>query len=615
MPAALDFSTPPLEHLTAEQRRKLAAAADVAFLQPGEVLIQTGESPAHLYLIVKGLVSERAGNDVTTVHGAGDLVGAAALAAPAPTTAEVRQETIAQLLPRPLLLDLCRANPAFEAWFAQRLGERLAARAAREATRGMAPLMMAKVGEAFLRPPVVVPAATPMQAAALRMHAEKATSLLVRRADDSLGVAPDDALGIVTDADLARAALVRALPFDTPIELVASFPAVTIDHDAFLFRAQLLMTQHGVRHMPVLRDGAVIGVLELIDLLGHMSSRSYLVMASIERAQTIDELGRAAATIGPLLEALHGTGMKIQAVAEMVSDLNRSILRRLFAFLAPPDLVANACLVVMGSEGRGEQLARSDQDNALIIADAAEIADAALREVCTRFTETLIGYGYPRCPGNMMVANPQWAQRESSFRTDIDTWLARPSGEGFLNLAALTDAAAVAGDPALLDRLRRHLFGSIGNAGGFLSHFARPILQFDTPLGFFHQILLGHGEHAGEIDVKKGGLFPIVHGVRALALEHRIEAVNSFARIDALVAAGALERDVAEDLAEALQYLMALRLRARLAKDRGGAGATDDNFVRAQDLSRLQHDGLRDSLLIAKRFKERISYHFRLDAF
>ncbi len=183
MPVALDFSAPPFDRLTAAEQRKLAAAADIAFLQPGEVLIHAGEAPAHLYLIVKGLVSERAGGDVITVHGAGDLVGAAALDAPAPTTAEVRQETIAQLLPRRLLLDICHANPEFEAWFAQRLGERLAARAAREATRGMAPLMMAKVGEAFLRPPVVVPATTPMQAAALRMHAEQASSLLVRRAD------------------------------------------------------------------------------------------------------------------------------------------------------------------------------------------------------------------------------------------------------------------------------------------------------------------------------------------------------------------------------------------------------------------------------------------------
>ena len=68
MPAALDFSIPPFERLTTEERRKLAAAADIAFLQPGEVLIQAGESPPHLYLIVKGLVSERVGADVITVQ-------------------------------------------------------------------------------------------------------------------------------------------------------------------------------------------------------------------------------------------------------------------------------------------------------------------------------------------------------------------------------------------------------------------------------------------------------------------------------------------------------------------------------------------------------------------
>ena len=229
MPVALDFSNPPFDCLTDEERRKLAAAADIAFLRPGEVLFREGETPAHLYLIVKGLVSERAGDEVITVRGAGDLVGADALATLTPATAEVRQETIAQLLPRRMLLDLGRANPAFESYFTQRLGERLAARVARDTTRGMAPLMMAKVEEAFLHPPVVVPAATPMQQAALRMHEERATSLLVCRAD---GVQ-----GIVTDADLAKAVFIRGLPLDAPVEQVASFPAMAIDHDAFLFRA------------------------------------------------------------------------------------------------------------------------------------------------------------------------------------------------------------------------------------------------------------------------------------------------------------------------------------------------------------------------------------------
>lgn len=605
MAIALDFSVPPFDSLTEAQRRKLSAAADVAFLQPGAVLFREGETPDHVWLIVKGMISEKTGDEVVTVHGAGDLAGAGALAAASATTAEVRQETIAQILPRPLLLEFCGANPAFEAFFARRLGERLAARAAREAAHGMAPLMMAKVADVPLHPAHEAAAETTMKQAALRMKAASATSLLVRRADGVLGIA--------TGADLANASLVRDLPPDTPLGAVATFPAHTIPRGAFLYQAQLLMTRLGVRHVPVVSGETIDGVLELIDLVGYMSSRSYLVTAEIERASGIDELGRAANAIGPLLAALQGTGMKIRAIAEMISDLNRAVLRKLFGFLAPPALQTHACLLVMGSEGRGEQLARTDQDNALIVADDAAIDEAALETFRTRFTETLIGFGYPRCPGDMMVSNPRWTKREAAFRADIDSWASRPSGESFLNLAVLTDAAAVAGDPALLTRLRSHLFERIGNAGGFLSHFARPVLQFDTPVGFFHQLLRSHTGHGGEIDVKKGGIFPIVHGIRALSLERRIEATNSFARIEALAAAGALEPDFAEDLAEALQYLMEIRLIAHLAKRPDGAA--EDNLVHPADLSRLRHEGLRDSLMIAKRFKDRMSYHFRLDAF
>lgn len=41
--------------------------------------------------------------------------------------------------------------------------------------------------------------------------------------------------------------------------------------------------------------------------------------------------------------------------------------------IAPANLVANTCLVVMGSEGRGEQVLKTDQDNALILSVMALI--------------------------------------------------------------------------------------------------------------------------------------------------------------------------------------------------------------------------------------------------
>jgi len=227
----------------------------------------------------------------------------------------------------------------------------------------------------------------------------------------------------------------------------------------------------------------------------------------------------------------------------------------------------------------------------------------------------MVACGYPPCSGGMMISNPAWTRTEGDFRQEVARWTGQPDGTGLINLAALVDGAPVAGDSSLFDGLHRFLYDQLSDAGGFLSHFARPILQFDTPIGFFHRLLQGHGEHAGDIDVKKGGIFPIVHGVRALALERHVDATNSFARIEALAEAKALEPDFAADLAEALQYLMEIRLMARLAKDRAGSDAIGDNFVHPDDLSRLQHEGLRDSLIVTKRFKERLSYHFRLDAF
>lgn len=609
MPVNFDFAIPPFEHLTAAERRKLQAAADTAYFRPGEVLFRAGEEPSHLYVLIKGLVSEKAGDEVITVYGAGDLVGAAALAGPATAAAEVQEEAIAQLLPRRLLLDLCRDNPSFRCYFTQSIGERLAARAAAEATRGIAPFMVAKVREANLHPPIFIAASATLKEAAIRMKEGNATSLLVRCFDGSFGV--------ITGTDLREAALIRELPLDTPVDRLATYRPVTVDHDEFLYRAEVLMIRHGIRRLPVLKDGDVIGILEIIDLLGYVSSHSHLVVAQVERATRVDDLREASAALGSLIEALHGAGVKIAVIAEMVTDLNRRIQRRLFEFLAPPELAAHACLVVMGSEGRGEQIARTDQDNALIIADGSPVSEATIRDFGARFTEAMVDFGYPRCPGDMMVSNPQWAKREAAFRSDVARWLALPEGDSFINLAALIDGEAVAGDAELLVRLRRDLFDGVGNAAGFLSHFARPVLQFDTPIGFFHQILLAKGEHEGEIDVKKGGLFPIVHGVRALALERRVAAVNTGARIAALADDGVLDRAFAGDLNEAFQFLMELRLHASLAQERrsGHGGEVGDAYVRAVDLSRLQRDGLKDSLLIVKRFKEQVSHHFRLDAF
>ena len=72
---------------------------------------------------------------------------------------------------------------------------------------------------------------------------------------------------------------------------------------------------------------------------------------------------------------LRRQGVKVEVVCEIVSDLNRHLFAKLFALTASPAIRDDGCLIVMGSEGRGEQTVRTDQDNGLILSDARRRSD------------------------------------------------------------------------------------------------------------------------------------------------------------------------------------------------------------------------------------------------
>jgi CBS domain-containing protein len=112
------------------------------------------------------------------------------------------------------------------------------------------------------------------------------------------------------------------------------------------------------------------------------------------------------------------------------------------------------------------------------------------------------------------------------------------------------------------------------------------------------------------VDLKRGGIFPIVHGLRCLALKHGIAQRNSFARCDALVQAGGLDATLARDLAQTLAVLQRLRLDAQLATL--DAGGMPDNFLQPAALRRLDRELLRDALRVVKAFQQHVRGVFHL---
>ena len=418
-------------------------------------------------------------------------------------------------------------------------------------------------------------------------------------------------LGILTDTDICRAVSEQQNPATTPCQSYASFNLRTIDADDEIGDALLTMTRYRIHRLPVIdANGEVAGVLGQSDMLAHIGHHSQLISLQIEQAKDLPSLDTAVELIGHYIRAQHQNGIKIGNVSRMVQTLNAQVFTKLWQLIVPNEVMTNTCVIVMGSEGRGEQIMRTDQDNALIIRDGYSHPDLAW--FAETFNNHLAALGYPLCDGNIMMTNPMWRQPLKQFEAQISLWFRNTDPIHSIYLSAIFDGEYVCGDESLLTSVREHL--KIAHRQSdlmFVRQFARAALQFGDVGQWWQKFvpLLGGKPSSYDIDLKKAGIFPLVHGIRTLALENDIfDAPSSKGRLKALVQARALNQQRADTLLEALEFFMAQRLSVALS--------TDDKHARQVDpttLSALERDLLNECLAVVKSFKGQLSRHYQLE--
>jgi CBS domain-containing protein len=597
MPSAFSAADPPFDRLTAAQAELAAGALDIGYFRPGETIIPQGGAAEALFVVIKGAVEERDRGELIGLLGPRDCFDSRALVQGAAAHAFLaREETLCHMLPRDVTLRLIRDNPRFAAFFYLELSQKLDAMAREAEASSVGTLMQARVRDLRLHRAAFIDAADTIEAAGQRMRDIDSNALFVRDGART---------GVVTGMNLSKAVVLNRLPISAPVGSIAHYDIVAVRPDDFVYSALILMTKANKRRVAV-RDGArYVGFLEDIELLSFLSGNAQLVAGRIDRAVALPDLAAAARQIEDQVRLLRRQGVKVEVIAEIVSDLNRRLFARTFALLAPPDLQARACLIVMGSEGRGEQTMRTDQDNALILREP--VAPAMLDAFRRDFTAALEGFGFPPCPGDVMVRNPLWSRTLDEYRADFRRWVALPDETAHMNVAIFYDAEAVAGDAALLAEAKAALIGSVSGGRAYMAHFARATETFPMPIGFFNNLLTRDGG-GDAVDLKKGGIFPIVHGVRSLALERGLTETGTAARIARLAAHGAFGAGFARDLAQSLFLLMTMRLDAQLDAIKGA-------LVRPGELSGVERDLLRDAFHVVKQFREIVRRHFNLGMF
>jgi CBS domain-containing protein len=589
----------PFDLLSSDELERVMDTMDIAYYPKETVLISSSLAPSSLYIIIKGTVNELVEDELQNVYGDGDSFDANALIyAKTQSRFVVQEDLICYELPKEVFLNLLQDIEAFKNYYMQDFAQKHQSLKQRHIQNELTPFMVARVEEIFLHVPCIVDAKTAIFDALKQMSEQKAKVILVDNGGE---------IGIVTDTDLRERVLLGDISVENPIIDIATSPVISILKQDFLFNALLYFTKYSIKRLVVMDEDKIVGILEQLDLLSYFASHSHLIAMQIIKAQDTSQLKLIGRDLLNLVRSLSSKGVKVRYISKLVSELNAKMMEKVFELSVPPELRQKCALIIMGSEGREEQLLRTDQDNALIIADNTE---EDFKPYMLDFNTKLQEIGFPQCLGDVMVSNDYWRRDVGSFKRLIDEWVDTLNQDSLQSLSIFLDAKVIAGDKTLLLHVKEYLYSRFDGHDDNLAHIAKAALEFDTPVSHLFGFVYGSDEHKSEFDIKKGGIFAIVHGIRTLALEHKLEQTNTIERIKQLNNSGIFDKKFATELMEAFDTLLNIRLHYQLKQP---DPMSSNNYINPKRLEKIERDLLKESFKVVNTFKKFLTYHFHLN--
>lgn len=592
-------TTAPFNLLDEQALAPLTRAIEVTYRKAGDVVIEAGARNDRLFIVRSGAVELMLAGEELTAR----LATGACFAYPSllrggyvRNTTSAIEDTLLYALPAEHFHSLRESNAFFAAFFAEDEAARLKHALKERKDAGGFSLDDRQIGELIARstPVTCLPDATIKQAVAM-MHERDVSTLAIC---DDTGL-----IGIFTDKDLRNRVVAKGVALTAPIAGVMTAGPRTLPAHSPIGEAMAMMAGGGFRHLPVLDDaGALSGILSATDILSAIGTNAIDAGMMIAKARDADELVKAAQAVPESFATMVASGVDAGHVMRFTSALGEAVHRRA-AELAEMELGAPPCpytLVVFGSLARGEQLVGSDQDNGLILCDSASEADEAYFEkLGTYISDLLDRCGYVFCKGGIMAKNHDQRRRLGEWCERYNSWITSPTEDRILRATIFFDMRAVHGDAALVSTMRRDVLARVKDNPLFTSYLARDALRSKVPLGIFRNLVLEKGEDGHKtFNAKSQAIMPIVDIARTHALAAGIKQVGTADRLTALSKAGRMNRDDAQSLEDALEFVNALRIAHQSRQIE--RGETPDNLISPDDLSSLERDYLKDALSVIR---------------
>jgi CBS domain-containing protein len=448
-----------------------------------------------------------------------------------------------------------------------------------------------------------------------RQHslAESASLMTAKRVSSGLIIEDEQLLGIVTDRDFRSRVISQGLASTTAISEVMTPNPDTIDCNATLFDATLLMTQRGIHHLPVLDQGMVVGIITSSDLILAKQDDPVYVVQHLSRQQSVEGLKAITAVVPNMLVAWVESSMRASQISRILTAISDVVTSRLIELaiqqLGPAPVAF--CWLDFGSQARGEQLLGADQDNGLLIADTLQDSDRAwFEQLATFVCDGLNECGYVYCPGKVMATTDEWRQPLSVWRETVDRWTRSPTPAAVMRVSIFFDLRVIYGDTDLAQQLQQTMLEKTSTNSIFLAALAANVLQHIPPLGLFRRFLVErNGEHRDSLNLKKRGVLPIIDMLRIHCLAHKISAVNSHERIAELVRREKMSISDGRNLQDAFDFIMQLRV-GEQARQLVNAERVS-NYFNPNNLPSTGRRHLRDAFTVVTEAQEALRLQYR----
>ncbi|MBK1721120.1 putative nucleotidyltransferase substrate binding domain-containing protein [Thiocystis violacea] len=607
-------SHPPFDQLPQEALERLPKRLSVRYFRRGTEFPPSEAEQPCLYILRRGAVELRdPEGELIGKLAEGDLCEMPCREQPDElnyqgTTAE---DTLVYALPCTELADLRAKHAAFSEHFDQSISNRLrkALDIVVDAPSAGTGLMTVRVRDMVKRSAITTGPETSIRDAARIMSEHHVSSLLIMDGERLAGM--------ITDRDLRNRCVAAGLPTDRPVRDIMTDTLTTVDMETLGFQALITMTRLNVHHLPVLADGQVAGLISSTDLTRFQSTNSVYLVGDIHRAETIETLVAISAKIAELQVHLITGGATGNHVGQAVSAITDAITLRLLelaeaALGAPPVPYA---WMVGGSQARREQSSHSDQDNALLLSDQATPEHEPYFAALAKFVnDGLNACGFIYCPGDVMAMNPKWRQPLRIWHKYFTNWILKPEPMALMLSSVFFDLRPLHDPSSLFPELQERVLERSRSNRIFIAYMASNAIKNRPPLGFFRNIVLIHGgDHDHTFDIKHRGIVPIIDLARVYSLTAGIAETNTIERLQAAAERGALSKDGAANLIDALEFIGTLRMRHQARQLRHAQKA--DNFLSPDDLSPLERGHLKEAFLLINTMQESLGQRYQAGRF